>query len=227
MNNKIKRSIVDCVHEGLPPNKVRKIVTFDSGDREFELHFRRTLRSRLNLDVPASQSVRYRELLAWVTQDGVTIATIKATEIDVPDLFDSNDFFFQMDGHSEQFCELAEVIVGSWTYPDDIWLNGSVVEISRVWVAPEWSNGRLFKDSISVFIDAVDANASLVLAKAFPLEYEGHVTQENEERFKRRQQAMVRHYSRKFLLNPVSDRFPEWLYRFPDGFSFLCPPDAE
>ncbi|MEH2565024.1 hypothetical protein V1289_004651 [Bradyrhizobium sp. AZCC 2289] len=44
-----------------------------------------------------------------------------------------------------------------------------------------------------------------IILKAFPLEYEGNTTKENEAAFERRQRALVRLYQRRLGFEPVSD----------------------
>lgn len=61
--------------------------------------------------------------------------------------------------------------------------------------------------------------ASVIVMKAFPLEYEGKVTKQNHMAFVRRQAAMMRHYHRRMGAKPFDGGEPGWMW-----IEINCPP---
>ena len=62
---------------------------------------------------------------------------------------------------------------------------------------------------------AKDSGAAVIVLKAFPLEYEGTTTAENERAFEHRRLALMRLYSKRLGVTPLSGSAEAdgWMYR--------------
>lgn len=148
-----------------------------------------------------------------------------------PEMFISPEYFWQiMDDASAASGELAEVVTAHWEEVGEISDYGDIMEINRVWMHPKHSGrGRLAK-VLHELPPALGMDPALLILKAFPLQFEGKVTEDNADAFERRRLAMMRLYRNMLSV----DAFPGqagargWMYRIPDRLSdIIAPPRTE
>jgi len=114
-----------------------------------------------------------------------------------------DSFILTCDQHSQAAYDMAEAVAsfcrtGSQTEssPFDY---GSIVLFDRLRIEAVSANeSKVVWDLIKMVLSRLRrAGAAGVILKAFPLEYEGKVTDDNRNAFELRQRAMLRHYSRR------------------------------
>lgn len=129
----------------------------------------------------------------------------------------SRYFLDEMDAHSHATYNLADVIIRHWEDVSEISDYGDIVELDRAWMMAAHSSEGCFSAAANVLIEKLYRNRSLLILKAFPLEYENKITDGNEAAFLRRQKAMQRHYSKIFDVTPFpgSDGGDGWMYSIP------------
>jgi hypothetical protein len=135
------------------------------------------------------------------------------------DTFTSSALFLEaLDSGSQATFAVGETICAHWEYVEDLTDYGDILELRRVWIAPARSKpGRLAK-AISAVVEAMHPAHALMILKAFPLEYEGIVTDANEVAFKHRQAALMRYYRASLgtLPFPGDTGADGWMYAIPE-----------
>jgi hypothetical protein len=161
--------------------------------------------------------LRERQTNARIWLRDRLIGKILLREYDVPSIFNSW-FWDAMDGHSHSAYELAEVVLSAW--PDftyDVAGYGSVLEINRVWIEPRHGRSGVWIPVVKELLSRVRRRTAIIVAKAYPLEYEGKLPSDAPERaaFERRRRAMFRFYGRHLGLHPLPGRSGEdgWIWR--------------
>jgi hypothetical protein len=94
--------------------------------------------------------------------------------------------------------------------------------------APFSKRGR-FSAAVNTLIGRLFKGRSLLILKAFPIEYEGRVTAENSDSFLRRQRAMKHHYQRILAVFPLPgiDGERGWMYSIPERLrNIISPPQG-
>lgn len=114
-----------------------------------------------------------------------------------------DSFVLTCDEHSQAAYDMAEAVASfcrtrsqTESSPFDY---GSIVLFDRLRIdAVSANESRVVWDLIKVVLSRLRrTGAAGVILKAFPLEYEGKVTDDNRNAFELRQRAMLRHYSRR------------------------------
>lgn len=182
----------------------RQRVALEIGGEEADLSWRLT--RWVQLDEAEEYETRYRELHALLRKNGVLIGYLHFREVDLGS--DDNDAFREaMDMGSSATYELGEVLASEWRdIAFEVSSYGSVVELSMLWMSP----GR----QTEIWTRAVDtilgrrffAGRSILVLKAFPLEYNGKVTQQNIRSKQRRTLAMTRLYNKCLDMAPLPGR---------------------
>lgn len=147
-------------------------------------------------------------------------------EYRIPWWTDANDFFYAMDSHSATTCELAEMILSYWPDPSEFGDFGNLVEITQAWMQPDQSGRERLGTALGALLDRFFAARSLLILQAFPLEYSGKLTMENEHRFRRRQLAMQRHYQAMVGVEPFPGDAGKrgWMFSIPDALKEIVAP---
>lgn len=124
---------------------------------------------------------------------------------------------------------ITSLFEGYVAEPSEISDYGDIVELRRVWMRPAFSSKGRLATAITALLDQQFSERSMLILKAFPLEYECKVTDKNEELFRRRQRAMMRHYSRVFGVNPLPGSAGDdgWMYEIPVGLSTFIPSPSD
>jgi hypothetical protein len=98
---------------------------------------------------------------------------------------------------------------------DEITPIGPILDFRRAWIMPRFAHGDLFRLAARALAEKLDY--SIMVLKAFPLEYEGKALEGSdlEIAFKRRVRAMIRYYQRIFGVRPFDgeDGDTGWLWR--------------
>ena len=89
----------------------------------------------------------------------------------------------------------GDVISSSWEDLDDVIAYGSILELDRAWISPLHSGDDRFSRALKALMQTFSGWSILVL-KAFPIEYGGLVDPANQAAFRLRSRALMRHYSR-------------------------------
>ncbi|MBC2665679.1 hypothetical protein H7F51_09095 [Novosphingobium flavum] len=212
-NDRIRRNGEDAV---LGRTHFRPQTTLSTlGDREeLELRFRR---SRWRGD-PDHPGVRERLLEATLHVDGCHAGSFKLTEMRPEPLISNRQFIDWADALSAGRIELAEVILEHWENVSDVSDCGTILELTRVWMCPSFSNGRRFALAANALVD-LSTERSLLVLKAFPLEYEGKASAQYERSLTRRREAMMRHYRSTLGVAPFPGRDGD------DGWMYAIRPD--
>ena len=142
---------------------------------------------------------------------------------------DLSQFVQQGDCYSNSAYETALAIARIWGSDDDDnwWTDepfcyGEVCIFDKL-VVEARTSGQVDSvwHAINTLINRVSGRTAVMMAKAFPLEYEGRVTDKNRPIFQRRQHALIRLYRRRLRLEPVphSELAEEgWMFRlFKEG----------
>lgn len=178
---------------------------------------------------PDIRIVKQRHTTGVIRVEGLPVGSFKIVETRIRPFTDAEDFFYDMDAQSYTTARLAETLNAHWQEPDDFSAYGDIVEIDRLWMDPRFSrNGRL-KQSISALLNHLFQDRSLLILKAFPLEYEGKVSELNCDAFDHRMRAMMRHYARTLGVAafPGASGRDGWMYAIPDRLVGIVPPPRE
>jgi len=164
--------------------------------------------------------LRHRFTSASIERNGEVIGGVKIVEYDIP-LISIGWFWEAMDAHSSATHELSEVLLSAWPdFPFDVACYGSVLELNRLWVEPGQRTSGVWIPVVHELFRRVRRQTAIIIAKAYPLEYEGKLPDGAPERsaFERRRRAMTRYYQRHLGLRPLPGPFGEegWVWKSPE-----------
>jgi len=142
----------------------------------------------------------------------------------LPDL---ESFLFAADVKSHSSMKMAEAVCAAWPEHlcDETPLHyGTVVLFDRVRIqATSAAQSAAVWALIHMLMERefrAHKRASIIVLKAFPLEYEGNITAANQLAFQRRQRAMIRHYRHRLNARPLGRKLGK------DGWMWIeinCP----
>jgi len=169
------------------------------------------------------RDVRSRQIDGLIVVGGKHVGSLSIMELDIPYFTDRASLFDQMDSRSLADCQLGETLLSHWADPAEVSNAGPVVELRRLWMAPTAAGKPWLRRAIELVLEDVFGDRSLLLLKAFPLEYEGNVSPDTEVRFHARQRAMMRFYSSTFGVRPLPGASGDagWMYAIPDDLREL------
>jgi len=153
--------------------------------------------------------VRQRDLFCWIKFDRTVVGALHFIEFDADALITAEEFFDTMDADAQADATLAEVLCGAWDdVVSDVLERGPVLDFRLAWMSPKHARAALWANAADALIDAEFGDHSILVMKAFPLEYEGRAPEGSAAHsgLIRRQAAMIRHYCRLFGVS----RFPSW-----------------
>jgi hypothetical protein len=152
----------------------------------------------------ADECVSERQLLCWVMCRGERIGALDFREWHIDSLADESTFLEHMDRHTSANAAVSEVLCACWDF-SELLDRGAVVEFRRSWMSFENSTGKIWPIAANTVIDHFYSKSAIIILKAFPLEYEGHVDQDQGARrwFDRRRSAMIRYYQRALRVGPL------------------------
>jgi hypothetical protein len=213
MVNHAARTQHDFVFPKGAPKVLRRKLSLTLNGEAIELRYRR---SRWN-NISESGIVQQRKTSGLIVVDGSHAGSFSVVETRADLFVDRHEFFDAMDELSEETASLGTLILEHWREPDDVFVYGDVVELRRLWMSPRLSGCGRLNASMSTLLASEFADRSILVLKAFPLEYEGDEMKEGRQAFEHRQAAMMRHYTH--LLGVVP--FPDWAGR--EGWMYAIP----
>ena len=129
----------------------------------------------------------------------------------------NENFFYQIDSNTMEASSLGGTLVSCWDYVGDILSEGAILEFSRLWTSQGTPPEAWVKATDLVVKKTDPERKSILILQAYPLEYEGILSPENnlQEAFKNRQKAMMRHYTNKLKVMALPNDFGEdgWMWK--------------
>lgn len=182
--------------------------------------FRFSRWGRVGWDEP----IKKRTIFAWALVGGQRMAAVEFAQYR-PEMMENEDFAFIMDMDNSHEAELGIVLCDSW--PEltfDIGGYGDFLEWEFAWTKPREPQAvGLWLTAGEWVISRLDDEYSIIVLKAFPLEYEGCAPPgtEGARALRRRQRALVRLYRRLLGVRPLPGRHGRegWLWRARPGIS--------
>lgn len=164
--------------------------------------------------------LRHRFTSASIERGGEVVGGVKIVEYDIP-LISVGWFWEAMDSYSMATHELSEVLLSAWPdFPFDVACYGSLLELNRLWVEPGQPISGVWIPVVRELFRRVRRQTAIIIAKAYPLEYESRLPDGAPERpaFEKRRNAMIRYYERHLGLRPLPGASGEegWIWKSPD-----------
>lgn len=179
------------------------------------LHYRTRQRS----DLDYGEALLRRRLFAWLVAHGQRVGASELNEYDPNGCADNDEFLRVMDATEQYEADMSVALCSCWDdVIGDVTLCGPILDFRYAWVAPAHARGDLFPRAAHALIDRFRCRYSILVIKAFPLEYqaqEPEAAARTSRALESRQRAMARYYERIFCVRP----FPElhgsegWLFR--------------
>lgn len=170
--------------------------------------------------------LRWRKTQASIGMGGRNVGALEFVEFDAGLLSDS-EFFDAMDSESYEMMRLASVLLAEWRdLPQRVLDYGRILEITWVWVEPGHPRPGIWLPVLEALVARIEPYLAVVVAKAFPLEFENGQHKEATAAFERRRQAMTRYYSGNLGLQVLPGPPGEdgWMWRPGRRRASLIPP---
>jgi hypothetical protein len=175
------------------------------------------------LDYAESDFYSFRRIaVSVVSKDDASIVSRGAfSEWRSSGLGFNEEFSDAADAVSQQDYDLAQVVASRWSDQDHPLNSGNIVSFDRLenFHAPRQKSAQIWR-LIDRFIERrFEEAGSILLLKAFPLEFEGRPIGDcppfMQERFERRRAAMYRLYARTLGVRRVHGAFEQggWMWR--------------
>lgn len=167
--------------------------------------------------------VQRRKIFALIEIDGVRSGLLRFNEYDIDFDASEEDFLYTMDLEEGSETCLSQIICDEWhevAFISDFY--GSIVEFEAVWMSPLYARKAIWVEAAEALI-AREFQYSIMLLKAFPLEYGGLLDQGApiNEGFAHRRAAMFRYYQRLLGMEPCSEE------NAAEGWMWRANPDVE
>lgn len=191
----------------------------------FSVRFRRSRKYRIG---DLREGIHRSEIFVWVRLEREPVCALKMILYDVPMHFGDEYFLYNMDLDSLEDSRFAETVASCW---EDVGITlcayGPLVQFSAAWAAPRLSQQSFWWQVANHVLSHQIERWSVMVLKAFPLEYEGNVPTGSPHApfLARRQAAMVRHYKRRLgvIELPGSVGQEGWMYRFHEELADFLP----
>jgi hypothetical protein len=212
------KSVVD---EQARERKYRHGMKIAAKNMMYMINYRKSRWRRMDIGY-----VRQRDLFCWMNFKNQQVGVLHFVEFEPDPLIDNEDLFLTMDAEYHADSQLAELLCDVWSdVVNDVLAYGPVLEFRLAWMAPQHATAAVWATAAQALIKAEFDEYSILVMKAFPLEYESRpddpVADDDfiaDDGFIRRQAAMIRHYRRLFGVEP----FPgEWGCRW---MALACEP---
>lgn len=227
MMERIRRDTADAVFAaGLPTGRLKSLRHPDA-DLALSIRFKR---SRWEYVCYDQREVRTRQVEGLILVGGAHVGSFAIVELDIPLLTGRWSFFDQMDSRSSADYQLAETLLAHWIDPAEVSDVGNIVELRRLWMAQTAALKPWLRKALELVLQDIFGDRSLLILKAFPLEYEGSVSADNKIRFLARQRAMMRFYSTTIGVQPLPGESggAGWMYAIPEGMrNYVDEPRVE
>lgn len=218
----MRRTFEDPVMKGRPMSGKATAYFLPAEGEVRELNVKRSRFRKLDPDFDA---ISRSELLAQLKVNGEVAGSFRYYAYRFAPFIDADTLIECADVHSAELYELAEVFCAAWPEPYEVTDFGDVLEISRVWMAPAFSNRGRF-EQVTRYLVGLAEGWSVMVLKAFPLEFEGRDEEGRLDPLIRRRAAMMRHYQRIFGVQSLGGpaRHDGWMYRVSPRLIDLVPP---
>lgn len=194
-------------------------------DGTYLLRFRKSRSHRMMM---RDGCVKQRDLFCWIIAKKRRVGALNFVEFEPDVLISNDDFFDTMDADYHADAHLAEVLCTAWDeVVPDVLDYGPVLEFRLAWVSPEYARSGLWAAAARALIEAEFDDHSILVMKAFPLEYEGRapIGAPAHKGLERRRAAMVRYYGRLFGVARFPGMFGDdgWLWRANSRVADVIP----
>lgn len=209
--------------------KYPRKMTFETERANYILRYRKSRWHRMDEDTGC---VRKRDLFCWFISKNRRVGALHFVEFDPDDFIDNEKFFYTMDADYHADAHLAEVLCDAWhDVADQVFAYGPVLEFRLAWMSPKCAKSAAWVTGAEALIKAEFDEHSILVLKAYPLEYEGRARDGSpaHDRLLRRRAAMIRYYKRLFGVDcfPGMSGADGWLWRAnPRIAEFIPAPHA-
>ena len=226
----------------LPSGRVRRNSQFSFSGAEFK-PTRKTHRHSLLIHRDSQEPItaRYRRSRWWDMSEGERwirarsihailfvknepVGTLEFHEYDVSSFVFDEEFFQTLDDNSSIEAEMARALLTCWSdIAEDLGAYGTIIDFRRAWMRSDQTKSSVWAEAAKMIIANEFMRQSVMIMKAFPLEYEGISTESSRAMRERRQRAMIRHYKKLFDVSPLPGEAGQegWLFRIPDRLQGL------
>jgi hypothetical protein len=154
---------------------------------------------------------KHRAIFIDVTKSGRLIASARFKEWDYSEDGLVDDFLVAADAVAQSDVDMARFVEGNWDGELEHPLEyGSIAVFERLVITCE---SRTVWDILEVGIAKEFKKSSMMVLKPFPLEFEGETIPHAEERLKRRQVALRRHYASRLGVVVIDGDEGEFMWR--------------
>jgi hypothetical protein len=190
-----------------------KPITLEFVGEPFVMRYARDRFSSVSGEPDAAAHLRH--LYCSIEKADVVIGVLRFIEWRVEAFVDNSTFVEDMDTLSQASYDLGNALVETF---DMSWLSlyGNIIEFSLAWMEPSHARLSLWAVAAQRCLRSLFRRPGLLVLKAFPIEYEGNVTNpELRAALKDRQRAMFRHYRRLLSVEPLPSAAAEdgWMWR--------------
>lgn len=172
--------------------------------------------SRIQHVADNEDAIHRRTRFVWLHRDNRRVGAMEFATFDPTGCDDNDEFDLLMDADDGHEAEMAVALTTCW---QDVILDlasfGPILEFRSAWLAREVAYGRNFDLAANTMINDFGRHRSILIMKAFPLEYEGNASSpEISAALDHRQRAMVRYYRKIFGVAPLPGEYGRqgWLW---------------
>jgi hypothetical protein len=154
------------------------------------------------------------ELFAWLMVGGRRVGAFEFTEYDPNGCGDNEDFQFLMDCDEWHEAHLSNVLSSAWgDIVQDVTIWGSILAFQSAWLAPKFTRGRLFADTVTAILDLVCPGHSILIMPPFLLG--APQRSEASDGLTRLHTIMIRHFQRTLTVDRLPGEYwhEGWLWR--------------
>ena len=187
---------------------------------EYLMRYRRSRWVEL---LEGSPEVLFRKVFARILFDGQFVGALEFQEYRIDRRSDPDKILYIFDAESSEEAALSAVLCSGWNNPaQDISRHGNILNFQFVWMAVPHARSAVWAYGAQILMEEEFPNYSLLLLKAFPLEYEAKVPDGSAlgPILEARQRAMIRHYSRLLDVTKFPGKFGEegWMFQINPAF---------
>lgn len=186
--------------------RYRQRINCRVGDRLYPIIYRRSRGVWLG-DEP--DTIRHREVFAWILRGGARIGCIRLNEYAVHADFSNEAFIERMGAESSNAQALAAALCESEVDAlRGFGRQGSILELSAIWIDRKHAKSAIWIPALKALVVDSFGDATMLVLKAFPLEYRniGVTDPEQCRWFRRRQAAMCRYFAAKLNVRSLPGR---------------------
>lgn len=150
--------------------------------------------------------VKRSKLFCWIEIEEKNVGAVLLEVFQVDSFIGDYDFWETMDRDSIEDSHLADVLCTQWA---DISISisdfGPIIEFRSAWMHPQYAHSAIWAVAAKLLISRHFKQYSLLVMKAFPLEYVDNVPDGANciVGLRQRQAAMTRHYMKLFDVMPM------------------------